>query len=176
MTTHAVLVVNSVAAKNIDSYNRSAVSSSDVDNGNIVILTTHGAATGNSEVWTAVPASTSAGLTDIWMVADPELVWTGSYRGLDPDPRNFYVVAGRIFSIYKPQLHDIFTLTAAGIYGSVNTYINAGNTGQLKPEWASGIGSSVFAAKLIATNYVSLGTGAMDDQRAVSYQFEVVHV
>jgi hypothetical protein len=176
MTVHGILLPELIAAQNIDAWTRSAVSGVDVDNGNIVILTTYGVATANKEVFTAVPASSAAGLTDVWMVYEPELVWTGSYRGLNPDLRDFYTPLGKVFTIFKPQLHDIITLSTDAIYGSIasNTYINAGNTGQLQPEWASTIGSSVFAGKLLATKYISVGTGAIDTQRVVAYQFEIV--
>jgi hypothetical protein len=177
MTTHAILIPNQIAATNIDSFTRSAVSAVDVDNGNIVVLTAYGAASGQAEVWTGTtPATTTPGLTDVWMVYDPEIVWTGSYRGLDPDLRNFYTAATRVYSIFKPQLHDIFTLSTNGINGSIgaNTFINCTNTGGLQPSWASTIGSSVFAAKLLATTYISLGMGSIDSNRVVAYQFEVV--
>jgi hypothetical protein len=176
MTVHGILLPEQIAAQNIDSYTRSAVSGVDVDNGNIVMLTTYGVAAANAEVFTAVAPSTGNGLTGVWMVYEPELVWTGSYRGLDPDIRNFYTAAGKVFSIFHPQLHDIITLSTDAIYGSIgaNTFINATNTGGLQPEWAASIGSSVFAAKLLATKYISIGTGAIDTQRIVAYQFEVV--
>jgi hypothetical protein len=175
MTVHGILIPNQIAATNIDSFTRSAVSAVSVDNGNIVVLTTYGAASGEAEVWTGVtPATTTPGLTDVWMAYDPEIVWTGSYRGLDPDLRNFYTAAGKVYTVFKPQIHDIFTLSTDGIAGSVNTYINCTNTGGLQPYWTASIGSSVFAAKLLATTYISLGTGAIDNQRVVAYQFEVV--
>ena len=176
MTVHGILLPEQIAAQNIDSYTRSAVSGVAVDNGNIVMLTTYGVAAGNAEVWTAIAPSTGDGLTGVWMVYEPELVWTGNYRGLDPDIRNFYTAAGKVFSIFHPQLHDIITLSTDAIYGSIaaNTYINATNTAGLQPEWAATIGSSVFAAKLLDTKYISIGTGAIDTQRVVAYQFEVV--
>lgn len=178
MTVHAILIPNEIAARNIDSYVRSAVSAVAVDNGSLLMLTTYGAASGSSEVFTAVAASTSAGLTDVWIACEPELIWTGSYRGIDVDVRNYYTPIAKVFTVYKPQVHDIFTLSTDGIYGTIgaNTFINAGNTGQLQPEWAASIGSSVFAAKLLATTYISVGMGSIDSNRVVGYQFEVVHV
>ena len=177
--THGILIPNQIAATNIDSYNRSAVyASSTVDNGNIVMLTTYGALTGQAEVFTAVPASTAAGLTDVWMVYEPELVWTSNYRGIDVDVRNFDVPATKIFSVFKPQLHDIFTLSTDGISGTigVNTFINAGDTGKLQPEWVptATTNGTVFAAKLLATTYISVGMGSIDSNRVVAYKFEVV--
>jgi hypothetical protein len=177
MTIHGILIPDQIAATNIDSLTRSAVSAVSIDNGNLVVLTTYGAASGNAEVWTgATPATTTPGLTDVWMAYDPEIVWTGSYRGLDPDLRNFYTPATRVYSVFKPQLDDVFTLSTNGIAGTigVNTFINCTNTGGLQPEWAASAGSSVFAAKLIATTYISLGMGSIDSNRVVTYQFRVV--
>jgi len=177
MTVHGILVPNQIAATNVDAWNRSAVSATAVDNGNVVILSTYGAATGNSEVWTAIAPSTSNGLTGVWMVYDPELVWTSSYRGLDPDVRNFYVGANKVFSIFHPQIHDIITLSTNAIAtgtGAASTHINCTDASGLQLEWANSIGSSVFAAKYLKTTYFSIGTGAMDTQRIVAYEFEVV--
>ena len=175
--THGILIPNQIAATNIDSYTRSAVSAVNVDNGNIVVLTTYGVASGNAEVWTGVtPATTTPGLTGVWMAYDPEIVWTSSYRGLDPDLRNFYTPTGKIYTVFKPQIDDVFTLSTDGIAGSIssNTFINCTNTGGLQPAWAASAGSSVFAAKLIATTYISLGMGSIDSNRVIGYQFRVV--
>jgi hypothetical protein len=182
MTTHAILIPNQIAAQNIDSYTRSAVhATASVDNGNVVLLSTGLSTTaGEAEVFAATTPSTGGGLTDVWMAYEPELVWTGSYRGLDPDVRNFYTAALKMFSVFKPQLHDIFTLSGAGIGTDDTTaaasYINCTNGGGLKLEWETGIGSSVFAAAYLATVYISLGDGGIDNQRVTAYKFEVVHV
>jgi hypothetical protein len=179
MATHAILVPNQIAATNIDSLNRSAVSAVDLDNGNIVLLSTYGVAAGQKEVWTAIAPSVGAGLTDVWMVYDPELVWTSNYRGLDPDVRNFYVKATRIMSIYQPRAHDIFTITGDGLAtgtGAESAFVNCTDASGVKMEWAASAGSSIFAAQYLKKTYFSLGTGGIDTQRIVAYQFEVVHV
>jgi hypothetical protein len=178
--THAVLVPNAIAALNVDSYNRSAVCASNVDNGNIVALLTKSATAGESEVWTAtVPATNS--LSNLWMVYEPEIVITNSqYKGLDPDPRNFFVPATKVFSCFKLQVGDIITLTAeafSGAKGGSDVYANATNsTGGLVFVWGTTQTSSVVSLHLIATTYISLATGAMDTQRVTAYQFEVVGI
>lgn len=173
-----VLIPNAIAAQNVDAWNRSAVASTNVDNGNIVILSALSTTAGEGEVWTALTPSTSNGLTGVWMVYQPELVETGEkYRGLDPDPRNFYVKDGDVFSVFKPQLGDIVTMTADGLAGtkSTNTFVNAtDSTGGLKPVWGATQTSSVFSMKLIETTYISIGTGAIDSQRVTAYRFQVV--
>jgi hypothetical protein len=184
MATHGILIQNAVAAQNIDSFNRSAVTTAtDVDNGNLVKLTTYGVASGEAEVWTAITPTTAAGLTNLWMVYDPELVWTNNYRGLDPDVRNFYVAATRVFSVYSPQLVDIITLTGdnlvAGTGAAVGSYaVATDTTGGLKLVWTAGWTSAtpVLAYKCLAVTYISIGTGALDTQRVTAYQFECVHL
>lgn len=174
-----VLVQNAVAALDVNSYNRSGVhASAAVDNGNIVILSGLSTTAGESEVWTALTPSTGNGLTGVWMVAEPEVVITGGkYKGINPDPRDFSVAALKPFSCFKPQLGDIITMTADGFAGtkSTNTFANATDTtGGLKPVWGATQTASVFSLKLLATTYISIGSGAIDSQRVVAYKLQVV--
>lgn len=183
MTTHAVLIPKQISAMNVDAWNRSCVSASDVDNGNLVILSGKSTTAGESEVWTGVVPSTSNGLTGVWMAYEPEVVVTvsGSYefKGIDPDPRNFYNKATKVFSIFKPKIGDVVEITADGLAGTyiagTTTHVNATNsTGGLKPVWGNSQTSSVFSMKLLSTGYVSIGSGAIDNQRVTTYIFEVV--
>lgn len=178
---HNVLIQNQVMAMNVDSLNRSAVSASDVDNGNLVVLSALSATAGEGEVWTAIVPSTSDGLTGLWMAGQPEVVLTVSgsseYKGLNPDPRNFYNIAGEVFSVFKPQLGDIITMTADGLAGtkSTNTFVNATDTtGGLKPVWGATQTSSVFSMKLLETTYISIADGGINSQRVTAYRFAVV--
>lgn len=179
--SHNVLIPNAVAAMNVDAYNRSVVSALDIDNGNIMILSGLSTTAGEGEVWTAIVPSTGNGLTGVWMAGEPEIVVTYSgsnaYKGLDPDPRNFYNKAASIFSAFKPKVGDIVTMTADGLAGtkSTNTYVNATDTtGGLKPVWGASQTSSVFSMKLLETTYISIGTGAIANQRVTAYRFVVV--
>lgn len=175
---HNVLIENNVASMNVDAWNRSAVAATDVDNGNIVILSALSTTAGESEVWTALTPSTSDGLTGVWMVYQPpEVLTDGKYLNLDPNPQNFYVLAGKTFSVFKPQIGDIVTMTADGLAGtkSTNTFVNATNsTGGLKPVWGATQTASVFSMKLIATTYISIADGSIGTQRVTAYQFQVV--
>jgi len=173
-----VLIPNAIAAQDVNAFVRNAVASTNVDNGNIVILSALSATAGESEAWTALTPTTSDGLTGVWMVYEPEVVVTGAkYKGLDPDPRNFFVASGKVFSCFKPQLGDIVTMTADGLAGtkSTNEFVNATNsTGGLKPVWGASQTGSVFSMKLIETTYISIGSGAIDSQRVTAYKFQVV--
>ena len=183
--THAVLIPKQIAAMNVDAWNRSCVSSVDVDNGNIVILSGKSTTAGESEVWTGVTPSTSDGLTGVWMAYEPEVVVTVSgslqFKGLDPNPQNFTNLATKVFSIFKPKIGDIVELTGDGLAGTyiagTTTHVNATNsTGGLKPVWGNSQTSSVFSMKLLGTGYVSIGSGAINTQRVTTYIFEVVGV
>ena len=174
---YGVLIKNAVAAQNVDSFNRSAVSASVVDNGNIVKLGALSTTAGESEVFVAaVPAT--GNLTDLWVAYQPENVASdGKYKNLDPNPQNFTNAIGDVFSVFKPQLGDILTLTAenlAGTKGS-NTFVNATDTsGGLKPVWGSTQTSSVFSMKLLETTNIALPDGGINSGRVTAYKFEVV--
>lgn len=185
MAYHGVLIPNQIAAMNIDSYNRSVISANatpdDLDNGSVVVLSGKSSTSGEGEVWNALLPSTGNGLTGLWMIySSDEIVLTDArYKGLDPDPRNFYNAAGKVVSAFKPALGDIITLTANAISTNTakgaNTFIVAVNsTGGYKLEWNSTAGSGITAFKLLNTTYISLATGAIDNQRVDAYQFECV--
>lgn len=178
MANHSVMIPSAVAAKDVDAWNRSAVATVDVDNGNIVILSGLSTTAGEGEVFNALTPSTSDGLTGVWVVGEPEVVVTdGKYKGLDPNPQHFYVAAGDVFTCFKPQLGDLITLTDEGLAGtkSTNTFAIAVNsTGGLKPQWNSTAGSGVFAMKLLKTTYISIADGSIGKQRTTAYLFEVV--
>jgi hypothetical protein len=179
MSTHAILIQNSVQALNNDSLNRSVKSSADIDNGFIFNLLELSTTTGEGEVWVASTPVTSY-LSNLWMAYEPEVVTvtvnSKSYKGIDPDVRDFYNVAGDVFTGFKPQLGDILTITAAGLTGTkgTNTFVTA-VTGKFTLEWgASAI--SGLSCKLLETTYVSISDGSIGLQRVTAYRFEVVAI
>ena len=181
MTDHAVLQPNAISSLNVDAYNRPAICASDVDNGNLVVLSAKSATAGEKEVWTALVPSTANGLTGVWMANGEELSLTVSgnstYKGLNPDPRQAYNVAGKVFSVFKPKVGDILTVTAEALAGtkSTNTFVNATDTtGGLKPVWGATQTASVFSMKLLGETYISLADGSIGSQRVTAYQFAVV--
>lgn len=183
MAYHGVLIPEAIAAKDIDALNRSAVlPGGTLDNGQVVALLTKSTTAGESEVWTAtVPATGS--LTFLWMVySGDELVVTNSqYKGLDPDPRNFFTPATKVVSVYKPQVGDIVLMTAECLAGtkSSNTFINATNsTGGLNLYWGATQTSSVLSYKLLDdTKYINIPSGSIGDtQRVTAYEFQCVGI
>lgn len=180
MAYHGVLNMNATRAMNVDSMLRSAVTAADdLDNGNVINLLTQSSTAGMSEVWVATkPLSAGTLLVNLWMVADPEVVLTygetSTYKGLDPDVRNFYVKGGQVFRAFMLSVGDIVELNAEALGGtkSSNGFVVATNN-TYKLTWAASAISGV-SLKLIGTTYVSLGSGAIDTQRVVMYKFEVV--
>ncbi len=186
MTTyHGVFEPTAIAATSNDAWVRNIVCASALDNGNIVKLKGGKSATdGESEVWTAVVPSAADGLTNLWMVYSGEeipLAVSGDsvYKGLNLDPRNFYTLADKVVSAYKPFLGDIIKVSDAALTGSfilnTTTHVNAvDNTGGFKLLWGNSQTASVLSYKLIAVSYISLATGAINTQRQDAYVFECV--
>jgi hypothetical protein len=177
---NSVIVPLKIQATDIGAYNRSAVCAADLEQGAAVVLTGKSATAGESEVFTAVAASTSDGLTGVWMVYSPEVVLTISgshvYKGIDPDPRNFTNKATDVFDAVKPKIGDLWLCSEDFFTGakSTNTYANCtnGTSGQLV--WGSSATSSVFAMKYLSTSYISISDGTIGTQRVTAYVMEVV--
>lgn len=177
---YSVIVQTKVQAEDIKAYNRSAVSAVDLENGALVMLTGKSATAGESEVFTAVAASTSDGLTGVWMVYSPEdvVVYSGTkaFKGLDPDPRNFINKATVVMDVFKPKIGDLILMSEDAFTGakSTNTYANCttGTSGQLV--WGSSATSSVFVMKYLATEYISIPDGGISLGRLTAYLMEVV--
>jgi hypothetical protein len=112
------------------------------------------------------------------MVYQPENVATGDkYKNLDPDPRNFINAIGDIVSVYKPQLGDIITMTADGFLGTKgsNGFVNATDTtGGLSLYWGASQTGSVLSYKLLATTFINIPDGGINNQRVVAYKLECV--
>lgn len=175
--THAIMLPSSVAAHNVDSYNRHAKGSADLDNGLLVQLLTLTGVAGEGEVWSATQPSASAGLTQLWMVGEPEVVLVDSkYKGIDPNPLNFYTPSGKVFSAFKLQIGDVIKLSADALgtgTGAASAYAVA-TASTYKATWAAAAVSGV-SLKYLATDYVSLPTtGAIgENQRVAMYKFVV---
>ena len=174
--SHAILVQNSVMSKDIDSLVRSAkCSASNLDNGNVVYFGNGVSSTsGEREVWLA-STPTSASPTDLWMVAEPELVMTNAqYKGLDPDVRNFYIVAGDVFTAFKPKKFDVITVTADAFSGTrtTETFANVAS-GAYTLAWAS-TSTSATMFKLIETTTIALPAGSPGNGRVTAYRLECI--
>ena len=176
--SYGVMIPVAIAATNVDAWNRSCISYAGqgaFENGGIVGMTTKSATVGESELWNAYKPVTAT-LPYVWMVYDPELVWTGSYRGLDPDVRNYRIEEGTTFSTFLPQVHDLVLMSADCFANSIGayTFANALNTVPQLTWDTTQAGSYAFSMKWLATQYISIGTGAINNQRIDAYLMEVI--
>ena len=166
--THSFVIQSRMAALNIDSYNRNAVASVDLDNGNIVVLNTQGGSTENyNEVWNAtVPAT--GGLIGVWMVRSPEAMFVNGY--VESDPREFYVKAGKVFDATYLNPGDVFTITAEGLGGTEGSFTHViAVDGSAKLTWGAPVGTA-FAAKYLGATTIPSAAGNI-----AASKFEVVY-
>lgn len=169
---YAVVVKSKVAAKDVDALNRVGQHSATLENGCVGQLLTQ---TAGTEVWVYSAPATGAGLTNLYMLATPEIVAiNGQYRVGANDPRDFINAANTPFSAFKPQVGDIIMATADAFGGTkgANTYVVATNA-QTKLQWASAAVTGLSLKLLSDTEYVSVGVGAIGSQRVTAYKFVV---
>lgn len=176
MATHGVFLASRMQSQNIDALNRNAVAESDIDNGMAVILGELSENNGESQVFKAA-LPTDATQVGIWIVDEPikTLVQDelgGEYSVGIKDPRKYFTPAGKVFAVRKPQIGDIFKISADMVDGEVQNYININNKGKYSFAEAQGTG---FAGKIIENSYFSIGMISPDlSQRVDAYLVEVV--
>lgn len=191
MATHGVFLASRMQSQNIDALNRNAVSNVDVDNGMAVILGDLSIDADKSQVFKAT-LPTAATVKGIWIVDEPHEPIAqdelgGEYSVGIKDPRKFYVQAGKIFAVRKPQIGDIFKISADMVSvantiseGDESTptptqttqYITLSTNGKYVLASSKGTG---FAGKIIENSYFSIGIVSPDlSQRVDAYLVEVV--
>jgi len=173
--SYGLVIPRKIAADNVDSLVRSAVSASIYENGFVGYFSGKSATSGEKEVWTMVAPAT-AHLYDLWMCYEPEVVVTDSkYKGLDPDPRNFVIPAGDIFTTFKPQIGDLISMSADAVSGTqgVNTFVVA-TDGAQGLTWAAAAVSGLSLKLVDDDDWVSIGLGSIGTQRIAMDLFEVV--
>lgn len=173
MADNGVVILSSVAAKNIDSLNKSGVcAASALENGNVVVIGAKSTTAGQKDVYTVtLPATATLATANFFMVYEPPVVLTDSaYKGITDDPRKFNIPAGTVFSMFKPQKEDEIILMADGLGGDKgsNTHVvPANNTGKLT--WTSDISGVSLALLFEDTTFISIG-----NTRETAYKFRVV--
>jgi len=177
-----VLIPEAIAAMNIDSLNRHVIdlgtSASAIENGNVFVLASKHTSGSLTEVW-EIKQPTSASPTNCWMAysGDEVPVTASKYKGLDPDPRSFRNEANKVFSAFKPQVGDIILVTADAFTGArtTETYAHA-IADSFKLKWDVNAPSSGLGYAFLATKYISIATGGIDNQRVTAYELECVSV
>lgn len=177
---NGVIVKSKVAATNVDAYNATFISAANIDNGSVFGQGALSTTAGQGEVFTAVQPATGA-LTNLFMAASPESVLVTangkSYRGIDPDPRDFTNVAGYAFDGFKPQIGDIILMSADCFTGTYTAnYYAVATDGQYKLNWASAAVTGLSLKVLNASAYISIGTGAITSQRVAAYLCQVTAI
>jgi hypothetical protein len=180
--SHTVLVKRSVAATDNRALNRSAFSGSattDIDNGQVFNLNSQGTAGSALEAW-LVTMPSSGSIMGLWMAASPIIPITVDgtlvYKGLNSDPRNFYNLGGKVFDAFKPQPGDIIEMTADALDSGTTQAFATATAQSFKFTWAAApAGTSNTCLRYIATTYISIGSGNIDNQRVSSFKFEVLY-
>lgn len=185
MALHNVVIKSATASYMVDSFGRTAVFDTDVDNGCVAVLNTYSEREDESMVWKAEQATaTSKGL---WMATSPEVVITRAFdgdeangvpaldfRGIINDVRAFYNPKGMMVDMILLQKGDIIEMTGAGITGieeDSNTYLVPDTTGyKLKASTSAGTG---LALRKTAKSKLHIGNGSLVKVPVTTYKFTV---
>lgn len=188
MATHNVVIKKRTASFNVDSLNRTAVFTEDVDNGCVAVLKAYSETSDEGIVWKAEkPTASSKGL---WMATSPEVVITRALdadaatgmpaidmKGVINDPRAFYNIKGYMVDMTYLNVGDIIEMTCAGIekssggaYDGSDNYLVPTTEFKLKGAAAAGTG---MALRKIGTSKLHIGNAALVKNGVTTYKFVV---
>lgn len=164
-----VVIKRRVAATNIDSYNRSAVATTNVPNGSVFSLKEKDSV--NELLYKAVaPKANEKGL---WMATSPEVIYVDKTHGGSADPRDFVNVAGRAIDATYLVPADIIEMTGEGITGiATAAYLVADTSMTLKAATTAPTAGGL-ALRKIGTGTLKIGDGAIAPAVIPTYVFEV---
>ena len=189
MAIHNVVIKKRTASFNVDSLNRTAVFTEDVDNGCVAVLKAYSGIPGEEMVWKAEkPTASSKGL---WMATSPEVVITRALdadgatgmpaidmKGVINDPRAFYNIKGYMVDMTYLNVGDIIEMTCAGIqkssggaYDGTDAYLVA-DTANFKLKGSTAPGSGM-ALRKIGTSKLHIGNAALVKNGVTTYKFVV---
>lgn len=169
----SVVILASVAAKNIDSLNKSGIyNGGALQNGYVVAIGAKSTVAGQKDVYeVSLPATANLENGDFFMVYEaPVPVVGGKYKGITDDPREFEIPAETVFNMFKPTKEDEIIISADGIGGTKdsNTHVAPANgTGKLT--WTSDISGVSLALVYEGDTFISIG-----NERVDAYRFRVV--
>lgn len=175
----SILIPKLTAAKNIDTLNRSFISTVDLDNGNVFGKGELSTNANESQVYQTV-TPTTGNLSGLWMAYSPEdVVITDAlgnqFKVGNLDPRAFTNSANVVFSGFKPQVGDLILISADGINGTIDdeTYVVAANSSNKLTPASAAIDGLSF--KIVETTYISVASAnAVGSQRVTAYLLECV--
>ena len=163
-----VVIKRSVAATNIDSYNRSAVATVNVPNGSVFSLKEKDAV--NELLYKAV--APKAGEKGLWMATSPEVIYVDKQHGGSADPRDFENIAGRAIDATYLVPTDIIEMTGDGISGIATAAYLVADTG-MTLKAATAAPTAGLALRKIGTGTLKIGDGAIAPAAIPTYVFEV---
>lgn len=172
-----VVIKKRVAAFTNDTYNRTAVCASDLDNGCVFALNSYSETEGEDTVWVATAPAT-ADDTGLYMATSPEVVITKvgdiEMKGVIVDPRYFVNIAGKMIDCIRLVPGDIVEMSGEGIadIDTANFLIPAASSSfKLKKNASAGNGCTL---KKIGTTVMAFGNAALNKAPVKGYKFEVV--
>jgi hypothetical protein len=177
MANHNVIVLNKVAAKDVDAFVRPITCASALDNGNVFQLLTLSSTAGETDEVFVATAPTSASATDCWMAGNPEqpfaLAGTNVYYGLG-NIQDYYISASATSFGFHLQKGDIITMTSDGLDSATAQAYAVPVDGSFKFAWAPAA-STGLSLKYLKTTYIPSANGsAIGTGRITAYKFQVV--
>ena len=185
MATHNVVIKKRTASFNVDSLNRTAVFTEDVDNGCVAVLKAYSETSGEGIVWKAEKPTTSS--KGLWMATSPEVVITRALdadeaagmpaidmKGVINDPRAFYNIKGYMVDMTYLNVGDIIEMTCAGIEKASdgNDKYLVADAANFKLKGSATAGSGM-ALRKIGTGKLHIGNAALVKNGVTTYKFVV---
>ena len=164
-----VIIKRSVAATNVDSYNRSAVATENLDNGSVFALKEKDET--NELLWkVTAPTANAKGL---WMATSPEVIYVDKAHGGSADPRDFVNIKGRAIDATFLVPMDIIEMTGDGITGIATAKYLVADTGMTLKAAAAAPTAGGIALRKVGTGTLKVGDGAIAPAAVPTYVFEV---
>lgn len=120
MSAKSVVILSSVAAQNVDAYNKTGVHATVAqENGFVVVLGDKSTTVGQKDAYVVTtPATATLATDDFYMVYEAPIPTVEGWKGLTDDPRKFSVAATVPFNMFKPKPGDEIIISADGLAGT----------------------------------------------------------
>lgn len=168
------MIEKRIFAKDVEALNRSATSTTNVDGGTLVSLSTYA-----DGVFTATKSTEGQGL---WMAYNPSEHFSEVdgmiIAGVSKDARNYTNIAGRTFDIFKPQIGDLVSLTDGNLKTGepakveVGKFLEQGASGY---EVKASATASTTSLKVIAIETLPFPQAGIGMEFAKAYLCEVAN-
>lgn len=166
---YGVMIPKTMAGRQLDSAYVSAKATIDVENGGVVVL--GGLSTVRNEKDVFLATAPVAATDVVGIVYEPPIVLTdGKYKNINPDPRGFINVAGKVFGVYIITNLGMETLSLSvdaisGVQGVKGFAIPA--AGSTKLVWSATANLTGLTLTLLETTVLIIG-----NERVVNNRFK----